>query len=71
MNADRCFEHTQGAEGAEGAEGADLDSTPMLGLGPPIGFGIWQETSHLVCFGIATSPLGSAEISLELRLLSQ
>ena len=50
---------------------ANLDGAAMLGFGAPIGFGVGQETSHLVCLGIATSSLGSAVIGLQLRLLGQ
>ena len=65
VNADSC------SRDAKGAEITNLDGAAMLGLGAPIGFGVGQETSHLVCLGIATSSLGSAEIGLQLRLLSQ
>lgn len=64
-NADSC------CMPAQGAGMAHLDSTAMLGLGAPVGFGVGQETGHFVCLGIATGPLGSAEIGLQLRLLGQ
>lgn len=43
----------------------------MFGFGAPVGFWVGQETSHLVCLGVATSPLGSAEVRLQLRLFGQ
>jgi len=43
----------------------------MLGLWTPVGFWVGQEASHLVGLGIASSPLRSAEVSLQLWLLGQ
>lgn len=65
MTAARCCGHAQGAEVAH------LDSPAMFGFGAPVGFWVGQETSHLVCLGVATSPLGSAEVCLQLRLFGQ
>lgn len=62
---DSCCGHAQGAEVSH------LHSPAMLGFGAPVGFRVGQEPGHLVCLGITTSPLGSAEVCLQLRLFGQ